>query len=89
MGVMQGGPDREHRALHAVLRAERAGALTPGRRGDEVDRLERLRHLHRVRDEVGRRRVTLHHDPAGADVGGDVAAAAVSHPAPPVEGSRP
>jgi DNA-binding MarR family transcriptional regulator len=68
-------------ALLAVLRAERDGdALTPGRLGAEVglssgattaavDRLERLGHLHRVRDEVDRRRVTLHHDPAGADVG--------------------
>ena len=68
-------------ALLAVLRAERAGeALTPGRLGAEVglssgattaavDRLERLGHLHRVRDDVDRRRVTLHHDAAGADVG--------------------
>ena len=68
-------------ALLAVLRAERDGAaLTPGRLGEEVglssgattaavDRLERLGHLHRVRDDTDRRRVTLHHDPAGADVG--------------------
>ena len=68
-------------ALLAVLRAERAGAaLTPGRLGEEVglssgattaavDRLERLGHLHRVRDDTDRRRVTLHHDPAGAAVG--------------------
>ncbi|MDD7937121.1 MarR family transcriptional regulator [Actinomycetospora lutea] len=68
-------------ALLAVLRAERAGAaLTPGRLGEEVglssgattaavDRLERLGHLHRVRDGADRRRVTLHHDPAGAAVG--------------------
>ncbi|MHC1562798.1 MarR family transcriptional regulator [Actinomycetospora sp. C-140] len=68
-------------ALLAVLRAERDGdALTPGRLGAEVglssgattaavDRLERLGHLHRVRDDVDRRRVTLHHDAAGADVG--------------------
>lgn len=68
-------------ALLAVLRAERAGsALTPGRLGEEVglssgattaavDRLERLGHLHRVRDDVDRRRVTLRHDPAGAAVG--------------------
>ena len=68
-------------ALLAVLRAERAGAaLTPGRLGEEVglssgattaavDRLERLGHLHRVRDDADRRRVTLHHDPAGAAVG--------------------
>lgn len=68
-------------ALLAVLRAERDGdPLTPGRLGEEVglssgattaavDRLERLGHLHRRRDGVDRRRVTLHHDPAGADVG--------------------
>jgi DNA-binding MarR family transcriptional regulator len=68
-------------ALLAVLRAERDGAaLTPGRLGEEVglssgattaavDRLERLGHLHRVRDDADRRRVTLHHDPAGAAVG--------------------
>ena len=68
-------------ALLAVLRAERDGdALTPGRLGEEVglssgattaavDRLERLGHLHRVRDDADRRRVTLHHDPAGAEVG--------------------
>jgi DNA-binding MarR family transcriptional regulator len=67
--------------LLAVLRAERAGAaLTPGRLGTEVglssgattaavDRLERLGHLHRRRDEVDRRRVTLHHGDAGAEVG--------------------
>ena len=68
-------------ALLAVLRAERAGdALTPGRLSAEVslssgattaalDRLERHGHLHRVRDVTDRRRVTLHHDPAGAEVG--------------------
>ncbi|MEJ2887080.1 MarR family transcriptional regulator [Actinomycetospora aeridis] len=68
-------------ALLAVLRAERAGdPLTAGRLGEEVglssgattaavDRLERHGHLHRVRDDVDRRRVTLHHDPTGADVG--------------------
>ncbi|GAA4861200.1 MarR family winged helix-turn-helix transcriptional regulator [Actinomycetospora straminea] len=68
-------------ALLAVLRAERDGdPLTPGRLGEEVglssgattaavDRLERLGHLHRRRDDIDRRRVTLHHDPAGADVG--------------------
>jgi DNA-binding MarR family transcriptional regulator len=77
----QGLHRTDAQALLAVLRAERAGAaLTPGRLGAEVglssgattaavDRLERLGHLHRVRDEVDRRRVTLHHDPAGADVG--------------------
>ncbi|MDF2978482.1 MAG: MarR family transcriptional regulator [Actinomycetospora sp.] len=77
----QGLHRTDAQALLAVLRAERAGAaLTPGRLGEEVglssgattaavDRLERLGHLHRVRDDVDRRRVTLHHDPAGADVG--------------------
>jgi DNA-binding MarR family transcriptional regulator len=77
----QGLHRTDAQALLAVLRAEREGdALTPGRLGAEVglssgattaavDRLERLGHLHRVRDEVDRRRVTLHHDPAGADVG--------------------
>lgn len=77
----QGLHRTDAQALLAVLRAERAGAaLTPGRLGEEVglssgattaavDRLERLGHLHRVRDDVDRRRVTLHHDAAGADVG--------------------
>lgn len=77
----QGLHRTDAQALLAVLRAERAGAaLTPGRLGEEVglssgattaavDRLERLGHLHRVRDDVDRRRVTLHHDTAGADVG--------------------
>jgi DNA-binding MarR family transcriptional regulator len=77
----QGLHRTDAQALLAVLRAERAGAaLNPGRLGEEVglssgattaavDRLERLGHLHRVRDDVDRRRVTLHHDPAGADVG--------------------
>lgn len=68
-------------ALLAVLRAERDGdPLTPGRLGGElglssgattaaVDRLERRGHLHRRRDGPDRRRVTLHHDPAGAAAG--------------------
>lgn len=68
-------------ALLAVLRAERDGdALTPGRLGAElslssgattaaIDRLERLGHLHRHRDDPDRRRVTLHHGETGADVG--------------------
>jgi DNA-binding MarR family transcriptional regulator len=77
----QGLHRTDAQALLAVLRAERAGAaLTPGRLGEEVglssgattaavDRLERLGHLHRRRDEVDRRRVTLHHGDAGAEVG--------------------
>lgn len=68
-------------ALLAVLRAERDGEpLTPGRLGAElglssgattaaVDRLERLGHLHRRRDDVDRRRVTLHHDAAAEALG--------------------
>lgn len=77
----QGLHRTDAQALLAVLRAERSGAsLTPGRLGAEVglssgattaavDRLERLGHLYRRRDEVDRRRVTLHHDDAGAEVG--------------------
>lgn len=79
--VEQGLHRTDAQALLAVLRAERAGAaLTPGRLGVElglssgattaaVDRLERLGHLHRRRDDIDRRRVTLHHGDTGAEVG--------------------
>lgn len=69
-------------ALLAVLRADVDGlALTPGRLGERlglssgattavIDRLERAEHVHRVRDDQDRRRVTLHPGVAAAAVGG-------------------
>ena len=59
------------RALVAIMDAARAGqAISPGRLGEELnltsasvtallDRLERLGHLRRVRDQHDRRRITL------------------------------
>lgn len=69
-------------ALLAVLRADIDGApLTPGRLGERlglssgattavIDRLERADHVHRSRDDRDRRRVTLHHGVAAAQVSG-------------------
>jgi DNA-binding MarR family transcriptional regulator len=71
----QGLHRTDAQALLAVLRAERAGAaLTPGRLGTEVGlssgaTTAAVDRLHRRRDEVDRRRVTLHHGDAGAEVG--------------------
>ncbi len=68
-------------ALLAVARADRAGEpLTAGHLGADlglssgattaaVDRLERLGHVRRRRDDVDRRRVTLHLDEAGDRLG--------------------
>jgi DNA-binding MarR family transcriptional regulator len=68
-------------ALLAVMQADRAGQpLTPGGLGRQlglssgattalVDRLERVGHVHRVRDERDRRRVTLRHGETAAKVG--------------------
>lgn len=67
-------------ALLAVMHAERAGdPLTPGRLGDQlglssgattalVDRLERVGHVRRTRDDRDRRRVTLHYGQTAATV---------------------
>jgi DNA-binding MarR family transcriptional regulator len=64
-----------------VMHADRVGQpLTPGGLGQElglssgattalVDRLERVGHVHRVRDERDRRRVTLHYGETAATVG--------------------
>lgn len=68
-------------ALLAVMQAERAGApLTPGRLGEHlglssgattavIDRLERVDHVFRSRDDRDRRRVTLHHGDTAGRVG--------------------
>jgi DNA-binding MarR family transcriptional regulator len=68
-------------ALLAVMQADQLGVpLTPGRLGDYlglssgattavIDRMERAGHVHRVRDERDRRRVTLHHGDAAPAVG--------------------
>jgi DNA-binding MarR family transcriptional regulator len=68
-------------ALLAVMHADRAGRpLTPGGLGQQlglssgattalVDRLERVGHVHRVRDERDRRRVTLRYGETAATVG--------------------
>lgn len=67
-------------ALLAVMNADRAGEpLTPGRLGQQlglssgattalVDRLEQVGHVHRVRDEHDRRRVTLRYGETAAAV---------------------
>jgi len=67
-------------ALLAVMHADRAGApLTPGRLGQElglssgattalVDRLERVGHVRRERDDRDRRKVTLRYGEAAAAV---------------------
>jgi DNA-binding MarR family transcriptional regulator len=67
-------------ALLAVAKADRAGApLTLGELGDYlglssgattalVDRLERVGHVRRVRDESDRRRLILHHDENAHDL---------------------
>jgi DNA-binding MarR family transcriptional regulator len=67
-------------ALLAVMHADRAGApLTPGRLGQQlglssgattalVDRLERVGHVRRVRDDRDRRRVALRYGEAAAAV---------------------
>lgn len=68
-------------ALLAVMQAERAGApLTPGRLGEHlglssgattavIDRLERVDHVFRSRDDRDRRRVTLHYGDTAGRVG--------------------
>jgi DNA-binding MarR family transcriptional regulator len=68
-------------ALLAVMRADHASVpVTPGRLGHHlglssgattavIDRLERAGHVHRVRDERDRRRVTLHFGEAASAVG--------------------
>lgn len=67
-------------ALLAVMHADRAGEpLTPGRLGQQlglssgattalVDRLERVGHVRRVRDDRDRRRVALRYGEAAATV---------------------
>jgi DNA-binding MarR family transcriptional regulator len=67
-------------ALLAVMHADRAGQpLTPGRLGEQlglssgattalIDRLERVGHVHRGRDDRDRRRVTLRYGEAAATV---------------------
>jgi DNA-binding MarR family transcriptional regulator len=67
-------------ALLAVMHADRAGEpLTPGRLGEQlglssgattalVDRLERVGHVHRARDDRDRRRVTLRYGDNAAAV---------------------
>jgi DNA-binding MarR family transcriptional regulator len=67
-------------ALLAVMQADRAGdPLTPGHLGQQlglssgattalVDRLERVGHVHRVRDDRDRRRVTLRYGETAATV---------------------
>ncbi|HXV93196.1 MAG TPA: helix-turn-helix domain-containing protein [Pseudonocardia sp.] len=68
-------------ALLAVMQADRSGTpLTPGRLGEHlglssgattavIDRLERVGHVQRSRDERDRRRVTLHYGSTAAAVG--------------------
>ena len=68
-------------ALLAVMQADQLGVpLTPGRLGQYlglssgattavIDRMERAGHVHRVRDERDRRRVTLHYGDAASAVG--------------------
>jgi len=68
-------------ALLAVMQADQLGVpLTPGRLGQHlglssgattavVDRMERAGHVHRIRDERDRRRVTLHCGDAASAVG--------------------
>lgn len=68
-------------ALLAVMQADQAGVpLTPGRLGQQlglssgattavIDRLERAGHVHRIRDERDRRRVTLRYGDAASAVG--------------------
>lgn len=68
-------------ALLAVMQADQAGVpLTPGRLGQHlglssgattavIDRLERAGHVHRVRDERDRRRVSLRYGDAASAVG--------------------
>lgn len=68
-------------ALLAVMQADQLGVpLTPGRLGQHlglssgattavVDRMERAGHVHRIRDERDRRRVTLHYGDAASAVG--------------------
>lgn len=68
-------------ALLAVMQADQLGVpLTPGRLGQHlglssgattavIDRMERAGHVHRIRDERDRRRVTLHYGDAASAVG--------------------
>ncbi|WP_300014571.1 MarR family transcriptional regulator [Pseudonocardia sp.] len=68
-------------ALLAVMQADRAGhPLTPGRLGAHlglssgattavIDRLERVEHVRRARDDRDRRRITLHYGRAAERVG--------------------
>ena len=68
-------------ALLAVMQADQVSRpFTPGRLGDHlglssgattavIDRLERAGHVHRIRDERDRRRVTLHFGEAASAVG--------------------